>query len=72
MLNIAYIFHRSIIFKIIPEHTDAFFPSLHEIKNTFMAEMQLLHMQPFMNRNFHFHITVKLATSQVLCDLSVL
>jgi hypothetical protein len=33
--------------------------------------MQLLHMQPFMKSNFHFLITVKLAISQVMCDLLV-
>jgi len=33
--------------------------------------MQLLHIQPLMNSNFHFLITVKLATFQVLYDWSV-
>jgi hypothetical protein len=57
--------------KVIPEHIDVFFPSWHEFKNSLMAKMQLLYMQPFMNNNFHFIITVKLATSQASCEWSV-
>jgi hypothetical protein len=36
-----------LFFNIIPEHIDAFVPFWHEFKNSFAAEIGILHSQPF-------------------------
>jgi hypothetical protein len=56
----------SLLFNIIHKHIDALVPSWHEFQNSVVAEIRLLHSQPFTNNYFHFFITVGLAASEVL------
>jgi hypothetical protein len=62
MSNVWRLLHRrTIIFKIIPGHTDALTPSWHEFKNSVMVEIGVLQWQTFMNSHFHFLIIVESA-----------
>jgi hypothetical protein len=40
-------------------HVDAFVATKHEYKNSTVAEIGLLHSQPFTNSHFHFLIAVE-------------
>jgi len=66
MLNLALLFHYGInISKLTPYGSDAF-PKLVSVKNSVAVESGLFLSQPFKHSHFHFLITVKLATIQVL------
>jgi hypothetical protein len=56
----------SLFFTTIPEHIDISVSSSHEFKNSVVAEIWLLHSQPFTNNHFHLLITVESAASQML------
>jgi len=42
-----------VIFRTIPEHTDAFVPSWHKFKYSISVDIGLLLSQPFMISDFH-------------------
>jgi hypothetical protein len=55
--------HCIFIFNTIPQYTDAFVPSWHELKYSDAVEIGILHSQPLTNNHFPFFIPVQSATS---------
>ena len=45
---------------VIPDHTDAFVPVCNNSNSSVLPEIGLLHLQSFLNSQFHFLIAVKL------------
>jgi hypothetical protein len=58
-------FTEVLFFFLIPLHRDALVSFWHEFKNVVAVGMELPCTQPFTNRNFHFLIIAKTATSQM-------
>jgi hypothetical protein len=55
-----------LLFSTVLEHSDACVPYLHGFKNSVVAEIGLLHSQPFSSSHFQFFIIAEFATSQLL------
>jgi pyruvate formate-lyase activating enzyme-like uncharacterized protein len=51
---------NAIIFRCMSKHVDVFVPFCTS-KTKFIAEIRLLHSQPFANGHFHFLLTVEFA-----------
>jgi len=69
VLNAAYSLQWSIIFSIIPEHSDASVLSWHEFKNSF-AVASWLRTCNHSSSHFHSLILVEFVTSQGLLGCS--
>lgn len=62
-LQLIYCTEVSLVFTIIPEHTETSVPSRKKFENSVTVAVGSLHSQQLTNSHFHFHTILKSATS---------